>query len=88
MVVQTVIHKESSHLPGSLGHFADSNSIPQNLTTTYHPIVIAMIPMKYRLSLFVRLCQQCHVSRIDEVLKFDDSMVDIHEILQTPMTCP
>ena len=37
------------------------------------------------LSLFVRLFQQCHLSRIDELLRFDDSMIDLHKIFQIPM---
>ena len=44
--------------------------------------------LKFFLSLFVRLFRQCHVSRVDEVLNFGDSMEDLHKIFLTPMNCP
>ena len=69
------------------GRFADSNSIPQNHPTTFHPIPIAAILLKYLLSHVVQLFQQCHLSRIDEVLKFDDAMIDLYKICQTPVNC-
>ena len=47
MVLQIVFHTEFSHLPGSLGHFADSNSIPWNQTTIFHPILIEAILLTY-----------------------------------------
>ena len=42
-------------------------------------MLVVAIMLKYLLSLFVRLFQQCHLFRIDEVLKFDDSMTDFLE---------
>ena len=75
MVLQIVFQKEISHQPGGLGHFADSNSIPWNPPTIFHPILTVAILLKFFLSLFVRLFQR-HMSRIHEVLKFDDSMTD------------
>ena len=35
--------EQSMSLKGGPGHLADSNSIPQNSPTTYHPIQIAII---------------------------------------------
>ena len=73
--------------PRGLGHFADSNSIPKNQPTIFHPIQIAAILLKYLLSLSERLCPRCHLSRIDEVLRFADSRKDFHKMFQTPMNC-
>ena len=42
-----IVHMEFSRLPGDLGHVADSNNIPQNLTTTYHPVQIAIIQLMF-----------------------------------------
>ena len=78
MVLQIVFLTEFSHLPGGLGHFADSSSTPQNQTTIFHPILIVAILLMYLLLLFERLSLRYHLSRIDEVLKFDDSMIDLH----------
>ena len=86
MIVQIAVRKVVSHLPGGLGHFADSNSIPQNQPTIFHEILIAAILLKIRLSFVARLFQQCHSFRIDEVLKCD-SMICLHRICQTPMNC-
>ena len=86
-VFQSVFHTEFSRLPGGLRHFADSNSIPLNQPTICHPILILATLLKYLLSLVVRLFQQCHLSRVDEVLKFHDSMIDLHIVFQCPMNC-
>ena len=50
MVLQIFFHMEFSRLPRGLGHFADSNSIPSSQTTTFHPILIVAILLKYLLS--------------------------------------
>ena len=47
MVLQIVFHAEFSHLPERLGHFADYNSIPQNRTTTFDPVLTVAILLKY-----------------------------------------
>ena len=60
MVVLVDVREVFSHLIGSLGYFADSNSIPWNQPTTFHPILLVAILLKYILSLVVRLFQQCH----------------------------
>ena len=88
VVLQIVYHKEFSLLPGVLGRFADNNSIPWKQPTTFHPILIVAILLTYLHSLvgwLFRLFQRCHLSRIDEVLKFDDSMTELQKICQTPM---
>ena len=69
MILQVVFHTEFSLLPGGLGHFADSDGIPQHQTTIFHPILLMAILLKYL------LFQRCHLSRIDEVLKDGDSMM-------------
>ena len=56
-----------SRLPGSLGHLADGNSIPQNLTNIFHPILILAMLLKYPFLLVKRLFQRCHLSHIYEV---------------------
>ena len=58
MVLQLVFHKEFSLLPSGLGHFAGSNSIPQNQTTTFHPVLTVAILLKFLFSHFVRPFQQ------------------------------
>ena len=82
MALQIVFHTEFSNLPGGLGHFEDSNSILWNLPTTFHPILVVAILLNYLLSLVERLFQRCHLSRIDEVLKCGDSMLDLHMLSQ------
>ena len=47
MVLRIAFHKEFSHLPGSLGHLADSNSIPQNHLTIFHSSPIATIQQTF-----------------------------------------
>ena len=79
MVLQTVFHKEFSHRPGGLGRFADSNSIPKNQTTIFHPILI-VATLKCLLSVVEWLSQRCHLSRMDEVSKCSDSMLDLQMI--------
>ena len=82
MVPRIAFHKEFPHLPRGLGHFADNNSTPENQPTTFHPSLIATIQRMLLLLLFVPLFQQCHSSRIDQVLKFGDSMINLHKICQ------
>ena len=88
MVLQTVFNTVFSQRPRGLGHVADGNSIPWNQPTIFHPILIVATLLKFLLSLFVRLFPRCHLSRIDDVLKFDGSMTDLHKIFQIPMHCP
>ena len=84
MILQIFFRTVISHLPGSLGHFADCCSVPKSLTTTFHLILTAAILLKHLLLFVERLFQRCHLSRIDEVLKFDDSMIDLHLLSQIP----
>ena len=49
---------------------------------TFHPILIVAILLTYLPLLVERLFQRCHLSRIDEVLKFGDSMIDLHMIFK------
>ena len=88
MVLQIVFHTEFHHLPGGLGHFAENSYIPWNRPAIFHPILIVAILLTYLPLLVERLFQRCHLSRIDEVLKFGDSMLDLHKIFQIPMSCP
>ena len=78
-------------MPGGLGHLTDSNSIPQNLTTTSHLIQIAIILLMFFLSHVVQVVLQfvlqSHLFLIDEALKFDDSMISLHWICQILMNC-
>ena len=48
-----------------------------------------MTQQTFLLSLFVRIFQQCHLSQIDEVLKFDDSTIIpiLHRMYQISMNC-
>ena len=94
MIFSVAPKKIIGHLNGSshrlsygLGHVADSNSIPRSQTTTFHPVLIAAILLKYLLSLFERLFQQRHLSRIDEVLKCGDSEMDLNMLSQIPTNC-
>ena len=84
---QPLLHKVLSHLPGGLGHFADSNSIPWRLTTTFHPVLTVAMLLTYLPLLAGRLFQRCHLSRIDEVLKCGDSMIKLHMLSHTPSSC-
>ena len=85
MVLRIGFRREFSHLPGGLQHFADSNSIPLNQPTTFHPSPIATVQQTSLILLCVPLSQQYHSSH--EVLKFDDSMTSLHRICQIPMKC-
>ena len=82
MVLQIAFREEFSHLPGGLGHCADSNSIPKKHPTIFHPSLIATRHRTFLLTLFVRLFPQCLLPRIDEVSKYSDS-----KICQIPMNC-
>ena len=81
------VHTKFSRLPGGLGHFADSNSIPQNLTITFHPIQIAIKLLMFLLLLVVHLVLQFRLFLNDAVWLFDDSMVILHKICQILMNC-
>ena len=72
---------------GSLGRHADSNSIPWIQTTTFRPVLTVAILLKCLLLLVERLNQHCHSSRIDEVLKFGDSMINLHMLAQMLSSC-
>ena len=82
MVPQIVFQMAFSHGPGGLGCFEDSNSIPQNRTTTFHPFPTVAILLKYLLLLVERLLRRCHLSRIEEVLTCGISMIS-----QIPSSC-
>ena len=87
MVLQIFFRTEVFRLPGGLGRLAESNSKPQSQTTTFHPNLIVAILLKYLLSLVERLFQRCHSSRIKEVLKCGDSMMDLHMLSQMTLSC-
>ena len=87
MVLRIVSHKVFSHLPRDLVHVADSNGIPWNQPTIFHPILIATLQQMFLLLLFVLLFPQFHSYRIDELLMFDESMIDLHRICQIPKNC-
>ena len=70
MFLQIVFHNELSNLSRGLGHVADSNSIPWNRIISFHPVLTVAILLKYLLLLVERLFQRCHLSRIDETLKW------------------
>ena len=72
-----------SHLAGGLEHFAESSTIPQN-QSIFHPILIAAILLTYLLSLVLWLFEHCQPSRIDDVSKYDDSMISLHKIYEIP----
>ena len=82
MVLRVAFHEEFSHLPGGLGHFADSNSIPQNQSarTILHASPIAPVQQSFLLKPFVWIFPQYHSSRIEQVMKFDESMINLHKI--------
>ena len=66
MVLQIVFRTEFSLLLGGLGRCAESNSVPWNQPTVFHPILIVAKLLKCLLSLIELLSQRCHLSRIDE----------------------
>ena len=53
----------------------------------FHPILIVTVLLKFLLLLFVPLFQLYHLSRIDEVSRFDNSLKILHKFCQTPMNC-
>ena len=63
------------------------NSTPYNQPTIFHPSLIATVQQTFLLLLCVLLFRQSRSSRIDDVSKFDDSMVSLHRICQIPMNC-
>ena len=67
MIPQIFVHFEISRLPRGFGHFADSNSVPWNLTTTFHSIQIAIIRLMTILSPDAQLILQFRLFLIDEV---------------------
>ena len=77
MVLQIVFHKESSRL----------NRIPLNQPTIFHPIPIATMRQTFLRLPCVALFQQDLSSRIDEVSKFGNSMINLHRICQIPSNC-
>ena len=79
MALQTVFHNEFSNRTRGLGHFADSNCTPLNQSTIFHPTPIVAILLKYLLSHVVQLFQQCHSFWIDDVLKFNDTLLILQE---------
>ena len=87
-VLQIVFRTVFSRLPRNLGHLADSNSIPKDLTSTFRPVLTVAMLLTYLPSLVGRLFQRCHLSRIDEVLKCCDSMIESHILSQIRSNCP
>ena len=61
------------------------HSIPQNQPTISHPSPIATVQQTSHLIFCVPLSQQYLSSRINEVFRFDDSMITLHKICQMPM---
>ena len=78
MIHHIFIHTEFSRLPRNLGHFADSNSIPWNLTTIFRPIQTTVIQLTFLLLLSVQLVLQFRLFLIYEVWKSDDSLIILH----------
>ena len=54
------------------------------MTTTIHPVLTVAILLTYLPLLVGRLSQRCHLSRIDEVLKRGDFMINLHMRSQIP----
>ena len=88
-LLRIVFRKVSSHLPGGLGHFPDSNSIPWNQPTIFDPIPIATVQQTFLHLLGALLLQQYRSFRIGEVFRSTscDSMINLHRILQIPNNC-
>ena len=80
MALRIVFHREFPVRQEVHGRSADSNSIPWNEPTTCHPILTVAVQLRFLLSLFVLLFQQCHSSRINEVWTFCDSKISLHRI--------
>ena len=54
----------------------------------FHPILIVAILLKYSpFTLRTGSFSDAILSRIDEVLKFHDSTIDLHKIFQIPSSC-
>ena len=87
MILQIFFHKEFSRLPTGLGHSADSNGVPQNLTTTSHPVQIATVLLMFLLLQVVQLLLQFYLFLIDEVLTCYDSTIILHRICHIPVNC-
>ena len=82
MIPQIIVHTEFPRLPGDLGHFANSNRIPLDQPTIFHPIQTAIIRLTCLLSLFVLLFRQFCWFLIYEVWTSDDSMIMLHWIVK------
>ena len=79
--------KVCSHLPRGLRHFEDSNSIPWNQPTIFHPSLIATICSRRPfLNSAYRSLSNPILSRIDGVLTYNDSMTILHKHCQIPTT--
>ena len=88
MVPQIVFHTEFSSLSGGLGHFVDSNSIPLNQPTIFHPSPIATILADVpSFTLRTALSAMPFVSDRWGVVKFDNSMINLHKMCKIPMNC-
>ena len=87
MIPKIFVHTGFSRLPGGHGHFADSTSIPQNLTTTTHRMQNAIIRLTSLLLLVVQLVLQFRLFLCEEVWTFEYSMVLLHESCQIPTNC-
>ena len=77
-----------SHLPGGLELFADSNSIPENQPTIFHPGLIATVQQSSLLLFCEPPSQQYHLSRNGEALRYNDSRITLHRLCQIPRKCP
>ena len=87
MALRITFHREFSHLTRALEHCADSNSIPQDQLTIFHPNPSVIVLVLFLLLFSVQLSHQYRSSQIDEALKFEDSMIDLHTICQIPTSC-
>ena len=53
----------------------------------FHPDQIEEVPRMFPLSPCVLPALQYHLSEIDEALKHNDSMIDLHKLYQIPTNC-
>ena len=53
----------------------------------FHPDQIEEVPRMFPLSPCVLPALQYHLSQIDEALKHNDSMIDLHKLCQIPTIC-
>ena len=53
----------------------------------FRPSRTVTVQQTFLLLFCAPLFQQHHLFRNGEVLKFDDSMIDLHKIFQIPMNC-